>query len=433
MEIKKSEKLFEEAQKHLVGGVNSPVRAFKAVGGTPRFIRKAKGAFIEDVDGNTFVDFVGSWGPMILGHNAEPVMQAVRAQLENGTSYGAPCELEVELAALIKEAMPSIDLLRFTSSGTEATMSALRVARAHTRRARFAKFEGGYHGHSDGLLVSAGSGATTFGSPSSAGVPDFLAKNTWVLPYNDPEALEELFIKQGVNIAAVIIEPVCGNMGVVAPSKDFLELLNSLAKKNGALVIYDEVMTGFRLGWGGAQELFGIRPDLTCLGKIIGGGFPVGAFGGRKDIMERIAPLGPVYQAGTLSGNPVAMAAGLALLRALKAAPPYAALNKATSELADFIRTEANKKKVAVQVNQFGSMFTVFFNSDPVNSYFTVMDSDAQQFAVFFNALLENGVAFPPSQYEAAFVSTEHTPAVMDKVKKAFSVALSAVGEKVHA
>ncbi len=424
-----SEKLFEDAQKHLVGGVNSPVRAFLAVGGAPRFIRKAKGAFIEDVDGNSYIDFVGSWGPMILGHNAEPVMKAVKAQLENGTSYGAPCEPEVELAALIKEALPSIDLLRFTSSGTEATMSALRLARAHTKRARIAKFEGGYHGHSDGLLVAAGSGATTFGTPSSAGVPDLLAKNTWVLPFNDPQALEELFVKQGINIAAVIIEPVCGNMGVVAPNKGFLELLSTLAKKHGALVIYDEVMTGFRLGWSGAQGLYGMKPDLTCLGKIIGGGFPVGAFGGRKELMEKVAPLGPVYQAGTLSGNPVAMAAGLAALRTLKSESPYENLNKTTADLAAFIRAEAQKKKIPVQVNQMGSMFTVFFATAAVDSYFSAMASDTRQFSVFFNALLERGVALPPSQFEAAFVSTEHTPAVLEKAKKAISEAFAEVAK----
>lgn len=425
----RSEALFAEAQKHLVGGVNSPVRAFKAVGGTPRFIRKAVGATVEDVDGNSYIDFVGSWGPMILGHNAEPVIKAVSAQLENGTSYGAPCELEVELAALIKEALPSIDLLRFTSSGTEATMSALRLARAHTKRARIAKFEGGYHGHSDGLLVSAGSGATTFGSPSSAGVPDFLANTTWVLPFNDPEALEDLFVKQGVNIAAVIVEPVCGNMGVVAPESGFLELLSTLAKKHGALVIYDEVMTGFRLGWGGAQGLNGLTPDLTCLGKIIGGGFPVGAFGGRRELMEKISPLGAVYQAGTLSGNPIAMSAGLATLKTLKASSPYEKLNAATSDLAVFLRAEAKKKKVAVQVNQMGSMFTVFFSPNPVTSYLSAMDSDVDKYKIFFHSLLERGVALPPSQFEAAFVSTEHKPAVMDAAKKAFSEAFAEVAK----
>lgn len=422
----KSESLFSEAQRHLVGGVNSPVRAFKAVGGTPIFISKAKGAHIEDADGNTYIDFVGSWGPMILGHNAPPVIKAVKSALENGTSFGAPCALEVELAQKIKGAIPSIDLIRFTSSGTEATMSALRLARAYTKRARIMKFEGAYHGHSDGLLVSAGSGATTFGVPSSAGVPDFLAQSTWVLPYNDALALEDLFFKQGPNVAAVIVEPVCGNMGVVPPTKEFLETLTKLTQQYGSLLIFDEVMTGFRLGWGGAQEMFSITPDLTCLGKIIGGGFPVGAFGGRQDIMEMLAPLGPVYQAGTLSGNPIAMAAGSATLQALCAEKPYQALNKATADLASFIRAEARKKKVSVQVNQVGSMFTVFFNEENIDSYLTATGSDTGKYAAFFHALIKRGVYMPPSQFEAAFVSTEHTPQVMEKAKKAFAEALVA-------
>ncbi len=427
---KKSEAFFETARQHLVGGVNSPVRAFGAVGGHPLFISKAQGAHIEDVDGNSYIDFVGSWGPMILGHNAPVVMDAVRKQLELGSSYGAPCVQEVELAQLVKEALPSIELLRFTSSGTEATMSALRLARAHTRRVRIVKFEGAYHGHSDSLLVAAGSGATTFGVPSSAGVPEFLAQNTWVLPYNDTEALDDLFVKQGPNIAAVIVEPVAGNMGVVKPSKEFLDLLAQLCRHHGALLIFDEVMTGFRLGWGGAQAMFGMKPDLTCLGKIIGGGFPVGAFGGRKDIMEKLAPMGPVYQAGTLSGNPVAMSAGVALLNELKKTRPYAQLEQTTLELASFIRSAAAVNHVRVQVNQVGSMFTIFFNDGPVKNYLEATSSDPRKYAQFFHALLRRGVYLPPSQFEAAFVSTAHTPTVIDTAEKAFSGAFEEMRKK---
>jgi glutamate-1-semialdehyde 2,1-aminomutase len=431
--VARSEALFAEATKHLVGGVNSPVRAFGAVGGTPRFIASAKGAHVTDVDGNKYIDFVGSWGPMILGHNAPPVVSAAREAMEKGASFGAPSTAEIELAKLVKEAFPSIGKVRFTTSGTEATMAAIRLARAWTKRVRIVKFEGGYHGHSDGLLVAAGSGATTFGVPSSAGVPDFLAKNTWVLPFNDEEALDNLFMRQGINVAAVIVEPVCGNMGVVVPEKSFIESLVKLCKKNGSLLIFDEVMTGFRLAWGGAQELFGLTPDITCLGKIIGGGFPVGAFGGRKELMDKLAPLGPVYQAGTLSGNPVAMAAGVAALTELKTKKPYAALEAATADLCAFIRAAALKAKVAVQVNQCGSMFTVFFTPRKVDSYFAATQSDTKRFAAFFHALLDQGVYLPPSQFEAAFVSTVHTPAVMAEAKKAFAAALavaSGVGKK---
>jgi glutamate-1-semialdehyde 2,1-aminomutase len=301
------------------------------------------------------------------------------------------------------------------------------VARAVTRRDRIVKFEGGYHGHSDGLLVAAGSGATTFGVPSSAGVPDFMARNTWILPYNDAAALEDLFLKQGPNIAAVIVEPVCGNMGVVSPDDDFLKSLCELTRRHGELLIFDEVMTGFRLAWGGAQELYGINADLTCLGKIIGGGFAVGAFGGPKEFMEMVAPLGPVYQAGTLSGNPVAMAAGLATLKVLESTRPYSALARRTAGLAASIRAAAQKRKIPVQVNQAGSMFTVFFTDQPVTSYFAATQSDTRRYATFFHALLKAGVSMPPSQFEAAFVSTAHTEAVLAKAKKAFEKALDAV------
>jgi glutamate-1-semialdehyde 2,1-aminomutase len=425
----KSEALFVDAQKHLVGGVNSPVRSFGAVGGTPRFIDRADGAFITDVDGNSYVDFVGSWGPMILGHNPKPVQAALKKVIEKGTSFGAPTSVEVELAGLVKDAYPTIDRIRFTSSGTEATMSAIRLARAVTNRERILKFEGGYHGHSDSLLVAAGSGATTFGVPSSAGVPALLARNTWVLPYNDIAAVEDIFYTQGPNIAAVIVEPVCGNMGVVAPQSGFLEKLRSLTKKHGAMLIFDEVITGFRLAWGGAQEMFGVEADITCLGKIIGGGFPVGAFGASEKIMNMVAPLGPMYQAGTLSGNPVAMTAGLVTLKMLQTKKPYENLEKKTATLCEFIRSAAKKKKVSVVVNQVGSMFTVFFTDQPVINYFSAMLADRKKYATFFHALLNKNVYFPPAQFEAAFVSTLHDNAVMETAQQAFSAALDEVSK----
>lgn len=423
----KSEALFQQAQSHLVGGVNSPVRAFKAVGGHPRFIAKAEGAWLEDVDGNSYVDFIGSWGPMILGHQYPTVSKALVDAVHLGTSFGATSPSEVELAMLVKEALPSIEKIRFTNSGTEATMSAIRLARGFTKRVRIVKFEGCYHGHDDSLLVAAGSGATTFGVPSSAGVPDVLAKNTWVLPYNDSPALEDLFQKQGPNIAAVIIEPICGNMGVVTPDPEFLDTLATLAERHGALLIFDEVMTGFRVAWGGAQTIFNMEPDLTCLGKIIGGGLPVGALGGRAEIMDHLAPLGPVYQAGTLSGNPLAMAAGLATLTELKNGKAYELLRDSTTKLTEFIRKSAKAHGVNVQVNQAGSMFTVFFNGQPVRSYLEATESNTTKYGKFFNSLLDHGVYFPPSQYEAAFVSTAHTPEIMKKVEEAVDAAFEAV------
>lgn len=422
-----SDTLFEEAKRHLVGGVNSPVRAFRAVGGSPRFVESANGAFITDASGKSYIDFLGSWGPMIFGHRPSFVTTALNSQMKKGFSFGAPTKLEIEMAILVKEAFPSIEQLRFTSSGTEATMSALRLARGFTRRERIVKFEGAYHGHSDGLLVAAGSGATTFGVPSSAGVPSALAKNTWVLPFNDAAAAESLFRTQGINIAAVIVEPVCGNMGVVAPRPGFLALLRDLCARHQAVLIFDEVMTGFRLSWGGAQEMYKVRPDLTCLGKIVGGGLPVGVFGGRREIMSLLAPEGPVYQAGTLSGNPLAMAAGLATLKALRSRRPYAALERSTADLTHHIQEVGERLKIPVQVNRVGSMFTVFFTEAPVYDYFSAKDSDAVRYAQFFHALLENGIWMPPSQFEAAFVSTAHTPAIMRRAKRGFEKALESV------
>jgi glutamate-1-semialdehyde 2,1-aminomutase len=397
------------------------------VGGTPRFIKSAKGAYLTDVDDNSYIDFVGSWGPTILGHGAPAVLKAVKKALTHGISFGASTEAEIQLAAIIKEAYPSIELVRLTNSGTEATMSAIRLARGFTKRVRIVKFEGCYHGHTDSLLVAAGSGATTFGVPSSAGVPDELAKNTWVLPYNNVKALEDLFQKQGPNIAAVIVEPICGNMGVVLPKPEFLDALSHMTQRYESLLIFDEVMTGFRVGWSGAQGIYGMQPDLTCLGKIIGGGFPVGALGGRKDVMEKLAPLGPVYQAGTMSGNPIAVSAGLAVLNYLKTNQPYDHLAKITQNLAVFIRKQAEKKGVHIQVNQAGSMFTVFFTSHPVESYFSAQESNTKKYSVFFQALLDRGVYMPPSQFEAAFLSLAHKPAVLAQAKQAFDAALDAV------
>jgi glutamate-1-semialdehyde 2,1-aminomutase len=426
----RSEALFAQAQEVLVGGVNSPVRAFRAVGGTPVFIESAKGARMKDVDGNSYLDFVASWGPIILGHAPAVVADAIRDAALQGTSYGAPTEREVEMARLIRDAFPSMETVRFTSSGTEATMAAMRLARAVTKRERIVKFEGGYHGHSDGLLVAAGSGATTFGVPSSAGVPGSWARRTWVLPYNDVAAVENIFRTQGPNIAAVIIEPVSANMGVVEPDKAFLNALRKLCTKHGALLVFDEVVTGFRVGWNGAQGHYGVTPDLTCLGKIIGGGLPVGAFGGSTKLMKELAPLGPVYHAGTLSGNPVAMAAGLATLRALKATNPYADLAKKTAALAGKIDAAAKKHKVPVRVNHLASMFTVFFTGEPVTNYLTATASNARRYAAFFHALLDAGVYFPPSQFEAAFLSTAHTDADLATAAAAIDAALGVAAKK---
>jgi glutamate-1-semialdehyde 2,1-aminomutase len=405
----RSQTLFHQAKSVFVGGVNSPVRAFRAVGGSPLFFHRARGSKLMDVDGRSFIDYVGSWGPMILGHAPPAVVRAAKRALERGSSFGAPSPLELELARLVREAYPHVDLLRFTSSGTEACLSALRLARGYTGRSLIVKFAGCYHGHGDSLLVSAGSGALTLGHPTSAGVPKELARLTIVLPYNDPTALAKAFKKWGREIAAVIVEPVVGNMGVVFPSAEFQKALQRVPRQHGALLIVDEVMTGFRLSRGGAQELLGLRADLTCFGKIIGGGFPVGAFGGSKRIMEKLAPLGPVYQAGTLSGNPVAMAAGAATLSILKTAPPYAQLRDRTEDLVQGIRALARRRNVAVTVNAVGSMFTVFFTKGPVTDLASAEKSDASAFGRFFHGLLKRGIYFPPAQFEAAFVSSAHT------------------------
>jgi glutamate-1-semialdehyde 2,1-aminomutase len=408
----RSEAAFRRARTVIPGGVNSPVRAFRAVGGSPFFVASAHGSKIRDLDGTEYIDYVGSWGPMILGHAPKPVLAAVRRAAGRGTSYGAPTLAEVEMAEMLSAALPSLDLVRLVSSGTEACMSALRVARGFTKRDDIVKFEGCYHGHSDGLLVQAGSGAATFGVPTSPGVPADLAKHTLVLPYNDLEALRSLLRKRWKSIAAVIVEPVAGNMGVVPPAPGFLEELRTLTAKHGIVLIFDEVITGFRVCYGGAQSIYGIKPDLTCLGKIIGGGLPAAADGGRRDIMSLVSPAGPVYQAGTLSGNPLAVAAGLAQLKTLRDNPGiYANLEARSAQLAAAFR--------GVTVNRVGSMLTPFFTRGPVADWDGAAKSDTKKFAKFHRHMRAQGIALAPSQFEAWFVSNAHTKDDIDRTIRA--------------
>jgi glutamate-1-semialdehyde 2,1-aminomutase len=401
----------QRAEKLFPGGVNSPVRAFRAVGGQPPVIARAKDARLWDVDGNEYIDYVGSWGPMILGHADPEVVEAVKSAAENGTSFGASTRSEIELAEFVTEAFPSVEMMRFVSSGTEATMSAIRLARAFTKRKYIVKFEGCYHGHADSLLVKAGSGVATLGIPGSAGVLDELAQFTLALPFNSVENLEWAFTRHKGEIAAIIVEPIAGNMGCVPPRPDYLQRLRNITQANGSLLIFDEVMTGFRISFGGAQELYGIVPDLTTLGKIIGGGLPVGAYGGRKEIMRMVAPLGPMYQAGTLSGNPLAMAAGIATLRRLKSerATVYEALEKNSSALVDGVTKAARNAKIEITSARVGSMFTWFFQGGEVHDYDSAAKSDTARFAQFHRGMLERGVYLPPSQFEAAFLSAAHT------------------------
>lgn len=427
MRNEKSRALFERAQLLMPGGVNSPVRAFKAVGGTPFFVAKGEGCYLWDVDGNRFVDFVCSWGPLILGHAHPEVVAAVKEAVERGTTYGAPTELEVALAEKIQQAFPSMEMLRLVNSGTEATMSAIRAARGYTGRKKIVKFEGCYHGHADYLLVKAGSGAATFGIPDSAGVPEGTAQDTIVLPYNDIEAFNKTMDAMGEEIAAVIVEPIAGNMGVVLPKPEFLAALRQQTEKHGVVLIFDEVITGFRVAYGGAQSLYGIKPDMTCLGKIVGGGFPLAAYGGRKEIMQTVAPLGPVYQAGTLSGNPVAVTAGLKTLEILERDNPYPELERRTKQLTQVISEAAKEAGVPVQINQIASMFTVFFTDQPVVDYASARRSDTQRYARFFHALLERGVYFPPSQFEAAFLSTAHDDEALSFAQEAVRSAMKAI------
>jgi glutamate-1-semialdehyde 2,1-aminomutase len=423
----RSELLFERAKAVIPGGVNSPVRAFKAVGGAPLFVARAEGARLWDADGRSFVDYVGSWGPMILGHAHPAVLDAVRDAAVRGTSYGAPCALEVELAERVVRHFPSVEKVRFVSSGTEATMSALRVARGFTGRSRILKFDGCYHGHADSLLVAAGSGVATLGIPGSPGVPAGTVADTLVVPFNDLAAVETVVAAHGKDLAAVIVEPVCGNMGTVLPRPGYLEALREITRKNGTLLIFDEVMTGFRLALGGAQQLYGVRPDMTCLGKILGGGLPAAAYGGRADIMATVAPEGPVYQAGTLSGNPLAMAAGAALLDLLAQPGTYDALERTSARLEAGLREAALTAGATVTVNRAGSMFTVFFCPGPVTDYASARTSDTGRFSRFFHAMLERGVYLPPAQFEAAFVSLAHGDTEIDLTLRAAAEAFSNV------
>ena len=420
-----SSELFENAQKHLVGGVNSPVRAFKSVGGTPLFVSRAKGAYLYGPDDKRYIDYIGSWGPMILGHANESVLEAVRNAIELGLSYGAPTAIETELAIKVKSLMPSIEKLRLCSSGTEATMSAIRLARGFTGRDVILKFEGCYHGHSDSLLVKAGSGALTLGVPTSPGVPAELAQHTYTLPYNDLAACQEVFSQAGDKIAAIIIEPITGNMNMIKPVAGFIEGLKALCEQHGALMIYDEVMTGFRVNAGGAQALQGVKPDLTCLGKVIGGGMPVGAFGGRADVMAHLAPEGPVYQAGTLSGNPVAMAAGLATLDGLSQPGFFEALEQKSIQLTEGFKSIAAEAGIPMATEYAGGMFGFFFSElDKVTSFAEATACDADRFNQFFHSMLDQGVYLAPSLYEAGFISAVHSEQDLDQTLSAARNAL---------
>ncbi|NQW23219.1 MAG: glutamate-1-semialdehyde 2,1-aminomutase [SAR202 cluster bacterium] len=414
MQLSKSEALFTEAQKYIPGGVNSPVRSFRAVGGTPPFIARGKGSRVWDVDGNEYIDYLGSWGPLVLGHSHPAVVAALKKTAEGGTSFGAPVEGEIELAKLICGSLPSVEMVRLVSSGTEACMSAIRLARAFTNRNKIIKFAGCYHGHADGLLVKAGSGALTHGIPTSAGVPESYASETLVADYNDVESVEKFFLANPTDIAAIIIEPVAGNMGVVPPAPGFLDALRRITQENGALLIFDEVITGFRVGPNGAQGLFGIRPDITTMGKIIGGGLPVGAYGGRKDVMEMVAPLGAMYQAGTLSGNPLAVSAGIVTLTELQKPGTYDRLETLAKRLTDGLTKAFQSVEIPSTINRVGSMFTGFFNAGPVTSLAHAEGSDTAMYGRYFHAMQEQGVYIAPSQFEAGFVSTAHSEADID-------------------
>ncbi len=423
----RSEQLFERALQVIPGGVNSPVRAFRSVGGTPFFVTSADGAMLTTADGRQLIDFVCTWGPAIHGHNHPSIKAAIAAALENGTSFGTPNPYEVEIAELIVRFVPSIRKVRLCNSGTEATMSAIRLARGFTRRDKIIKFAGCYHGHSDSLLIKAGSGALTHGYPDSAGVPAAFARETIVLPFNDPAAVEAAFAANPDQIAGIILEPYPANVGLILPDPGFLSHLRNQCTAHGALLIFDEVMTGFRLARGGVQELEGITPDLTTLGKIIGGGLPVGAFGGRTDVMDCLAPLGPVYQAGTLSGNPLAMAAGIAALKLLEESNPYLRLERLGREVRDALLAAARQKGLPLQVPQVGSMFAVFFTATPVRDYATALTSEAKVFGRFFHGCLDRGVYLPPSAYETAFLSTAHEGPAVARACQVMTEAIAAL------
>lgn len=425
LHLTRSHVLFAEAQQLMPGGVNSPVRAFRGVGGDPVFIERASGPYLFDADGNRYLDYVQSWGPMILGHTYPSVLKAVNEASANGFSYGAPTAAESELARLVIKCVPSIEMVRFVNSGTEATMSALRLARAYTRRNKIVKFSGCYHGHADMLLVQAGSGVATMSLPDSPGVPAETTAHTLIAPYNDADAVEALFRTYPNEIAAIIVEPIAANMGLVPPQPGFLEELRRLTQVYGALLIFDEVMTGFRVALGGMQQRAGIVPDLTCLGKIIGGGLPVGAYGGRREIMELVAPVGPMYQAGTLSGNPLAMAAGIATLSELRKPGQYARLERASRQLADGLAQAIQQSGVQAQLQRIGSMFTIFFAAQPVHNYADAKTSDTGRFAHFFWSMLRQGIYLPPSQFEACFVSLAFDDTMLEETVQAARIALA--------
>jgi glutamate-1-semialdehyde 2,1-aminomutase len=425
MKTMKSETLYKKALSVIPGGVNSPVRACKSVGSTPLFIDHAQGCRIYDVDGNGYIDYIGSWGPMILGHRHPAVMAAIDRAMQKGVSYGAPTELEIQLAQMVIEAVPAIEMIRMVNSGTEATMSAIRLARGYTGRDSIIKFDGCYHGHADSLLVEAGSGVATLNIPGSPGVPRSFVQHTLSLPYNDTEAFKKVMADQGDKVACVIVEPVAGNMGLVRPRIEFLDALRALTEKHGSLLIFDEVMTGFRVAFGGAQGLYGIVPDLSCFGKIIGGGLPVGAYGGRQDIMAHVAPQGPVYQAGTLSGNPLAMAAGIATLAELKKPGFYEALDRTSEQLLAGLKTAAQKADIAVSADRVGSMLGLYFASRPVTNFNDAKSSDLKRFAAYYQGMLEQGIYLAPSQFEALFVSAAHDAQALAETLKAAEVVFS--------
>lgn len=416
----KSKKLYDKAINVMPGGVNSPVRAFSSVGGNPLFIKKALGSKIYDVDGNEYIDYVSSWGPMILGHNHPQVIDAIQKQLSLGVSYGAPTEKEITLAELVRDTIPSIDVVRLVNSGTEATMSAIRVARGYTNRDKIIKFEGCYHGHSDSFLIKAGSGAMTFGRPSSSGIPQGVISDTLIASFNDIESVKLLFAQHSEQIAAIILEPVAANMGLVPPTENFLKELRELCTKNGSLLIFDEVITGYRLGLGGAQEYFGINPDLTTFGKIIGGGMPIGAYGGNKKIMDMVAPVGPVYQAGTLSGNPVAVSAGIETISILKNENTYSIIEKRSNNLSNGMRSVLSDLDIDITLNSLKSLSTLFFTNKSVTSYESATSSDTEMFAKYFQLMLDEGIYLGPSQFECAFVSAAHSDEDIARTLEAF-------------
>lgn len=428
LEHKKSQEIFNEAVKYIPGGVNSPVRAFRSVGLDPIFIERAKGSKIQDVDGNEYIDYICSWGPLILGHSNEEVLSGIDEIIRRGTSYGVPTEIEVKMAKLIVEAYPSIDMVRMVNSGTEATMSALRVARGYTGRNKIVKFEGCYHGHSDALLVKSGSGTITFGVPTSPGVPADTVKDTLVCTYNDLDSVREIFKEHGEDIAAVIVEPVGGNMGVVPGKKEFLQGLSDITKENGAVLIFDEVITGFRVAFGGAQQVYGIEPDMTCFGKIIGAGLPVGAYGGKQEIMNMVSPLGPVYQAGTLSGNPLAMFMGYKNLNILKDNPSvYEEIEKKAIKLEEGIKNNINKLGIKASVVRFKGMLCLFFAEGKFESYDDVKNCDTELYSKYFKEMLERGILLPPAQFEGMFLSTAHTEEDVERTIKANYEALESI------